>query len=218
MQRKRYFIILDDHPIFRQGLASLIELNDNFCSCTQAGTINEAIEALNKDVPDLILADIGISNQNGLNFICNIKRSYPELPVLIISTYDERIYAERSLKAGARGYIMKQAASSAVLHAIHTVLGGKIYISESMRDRLIENIVSPNHTNTLQPSDALSEREIDVLEYIGGGYGVSEIARFLYLSVKTINTYRDHIKEKLQLENAAEIRRFAIQWLQARSS
>lgn len=218
MRRVKRFILLDDHPVFREGLKSLIETNENYNVLAQAGTISEVLDNTNKYRPDCILADISLSKQNGLNFIRNMKKTSPDIPILVVSMFDERIYAERSLRAGARGYVMKQEPSFIILNAINTVLEGTIYLSESMRDRIIENLASSHHADTVYPIETLSEREKDVLEYIGGGYGVSEIARLLYLSVKTINTYRDHIKEKLQLDNAAEIRRFAIHWLQARSS
>lgn len=217
MREKKRFLILDDHPIFRDGLATLIESNDDYRVTAQAGTIAEAMDSLSASKPDIVLADISLPTENGLLFVRSVKKNYPDIPVLIISMHDEIIYAERSLGAGARGYVMKQEAASVMLTAIRTVLDGKVYLSEKMHERLMENLISAPKEDGTRTMATLTEREIDVLEYIGQGYSVSEIAKLLFLSVKTVNSYRDHIKEKLQLVNAAEIRRFAIEWLQTRT-
>ena len=217
MREKKRFMILDDHPVFRDGLATLIESVSDYRVTAQAGTIAEAMDSLCVSRPDIVLADISLPTENGLLFVRNVKKNYPEIPVLIISMHDETIYAERSLGAGARGYVMKQEASSVMLTAIRTVLEGKVYLSERMHERLMENLTFPPKEDGTRTMATLTEREIDILEYIGQGYSVSEIAKLLFLSVKTINSYRDHIKEKLQLINAAEIRRFAIEWLQTRT-
>jgi DNA-binding NarL/FixJ family response regulator len=136
--------------------------------------------------------------------------------VLIISMHDEVVYAERALKAGARGYVMKQEAASVVLDAIKTVLSGKIYVSAAMRDRLLETMFNKRESAEAAPVERLSDRELEVLERIGQGYGAAETAKALNLSVKTVNAYRDHIKAKLRLEGAGELRRYAVKWVQSR--
>jgi DNA-binding NarL/FixJ family response regulator len=217
MRGKTKFLVLDDHPVFRDGLVILIESNKDYRVVAQAGTIAEAMDSLRESRPDIILVDISLPTENGLLFVRSVKKNYPDIPVLIISMHDEIIYAERSLRAGARGYVMKQAASTVMLTAIRTVLEGKVYLSKAMQNRIMENMTAANIDDDTKTMSTLTEREIDILEYIGQGYSVSEIAKLLFLSVKTINSYRDHIKEKLQLVNAAEIRRFAIEWLQTRT-
>ncbi len=216
MPKKIKFLVIDDHPVFRQGLVALLESNKDYLVCGQAGTAEEAMDVINKNLPDIMLVDISLSRQNGLDLVRTFKGICPQIPVLIISMHDELIYAERSLKAGARGYVMKQEASSVMLEAIKTVLSGKIYLSETMHDRMLETMFTQKEENHTQLIERLSERELEVMEYIGQGYGITEIAGILNLSVKTVNTYRDHIKEKMQFDNAAQIRRFAVKWFQSR--
>jgi DNA-binding NarL/FixJ family response regulator len=153
---------------------------------------------------------------NGLDLVKTLKAAHPEMLVLIISMHDEVVYAERALKAGARGYVMKQEAASVVLDAIKTVLSGKIYVSAAMRDRLLETMFNRRESVETDSVARLSDREMEVLELIGQGYGAAETARALNLSVKTVNAYRDHIKDKLHLDGAGELRRFAVKWVQSR--
>ncbi|MBN1649097.1 MAG: response regulator transcription factor [Spirochaetales bacterium] len=216
MSKKIKFLVVDDHPVFRQGLVTLLESNKNYQVSGEAGTVEEAFDCISGVIPDIMLVDISLSHQNGLDLVRSLKVSHPDIPVLIISMHDELIYAERSLKAGARGFVMKQEASSVMLKAIATVLAGKIYLSDTMHERMLETIFSQKEENHIQLIERLSERELEVLEYIGQGYGIKEISNILNLSVKTVNTYRDHIKEKMQLKGAAEIRRFAVKWYQSR--
>ncbi|MBN2510651.1 MAG: response regulator transcription factor [Spirochaetales bacterium] len=210
-----HFLVVDDHPVFRKGLIVLIESIDTYKVTGQAGTVQEALDYLADSTPDIVLVDISLPDQNGLDLVRTIKGSRPAIPILIISMHDELIYAERALKAGASGYIMKQEASTVMLDAIETVLEGRIYVSNVMNERLLKTIFTNKDEKEIHPIERLSEREMEVLEYIGQGYGASEISDILNLSVKTINTYRDHIKEKLQLRGAAEVRRFAVKWFQS---
>jgi DNA-binding NarL/FixJ family response regulator len=210
------FLVLDDHPVFRQGLGALIRSDERYEVFAEVGTPEEALQALERGVPDIALVDISLVGHNGLDLVKTLKAAHPEMLVLIISMHDEVVYAERALKAGARGYVMKQEAASVVLDAIKTVLSGKIYVSAAMRDRLLETMFNKRESAEADSVERLSDRELEVLELIGQGYGAAETAKALNLSVKTVNAYRDHIKAKLRLEGAGELRRFAVKWVQSR--
>jgi len=212
------FLVVDDHPIFRQGLVALIRSNAGYRVCAEAGTVAESLSALESTVPDMALVDITLVGQNGLDLVKTLKAAHPEVLVLIISMHDEVVYAERALRAGARGYVMKQEAASVMLEAIETVLSGRIYVSATMRDRLLETMFNKREEPETPSVERLSDRELEVLELIGQGYGAAESAKMLNLSVKTVNAYRDHIKEKLRIEGAGELRRFAVKWVQSRDS
>jgi DNA-binding NarL/FixJ family response regulator len=160
--------------------------------------------------------DISLVGQSGLDLVRTLKAAHPSMLILIISMHDEVVYAERALKAGARGYVMKQEAASVMMDAIRTVLSGKIYVSTAMRDRLLETMFNRREETEAPSVERLSDRELEVLERIGQGYGAAEIARMLNLSVKTVNAYRDHIKEKLRVDGAGDLRRFAVKWVQSR--
>jgi DNA-binding NarL/FixJ family response regulator len=209
------FLVVDDHPIFRQGLVALIRSEERYVVCAEAGTANEAIEALEHSAPDIALVDISLVGQNGLDLVKTLRAAHPKVLVLIISMHDEAVYAERALRAGARGYVMKQEAASVMLDAISTVLSGKIYVSAAMRDRLLETMFSQREETESPTVERLSDRELEVLERIGQGYGAAEIARVLNLSVKTVNAYRDHIKDKLRINGAGDLRRYAVKWVQS---
>ena len=166
------FLVIDDHPVFRQGLVALIKSSDRYQVCGEAGSAPEALEALQHTVPDIALVDISLVGQNGLDLVRSLKASHPSMLILIISMHDEVVYAERALKAGARGYVMKQEAASVMLDAIQTVLSGKIYVSAAMRDRLLETMF--NRREDEAPTvERLSDRELEVLERIGQGYGTA---------------------------------------------
>ncbi len=195
---------------------ALIRSDDRYEVCAEAGTAAETLAALEQAVPDIALIDISLVGQNGLDLVKTLKAAHPEILVLIISMHDEVIYAERALKAGARGYVMKQEAASVMLDAIKTVLSGKIYVSATMRDRLLETMFSARDETESPSVERLSDRELEVLDLMGQGYGAAEIAKMLNLSVKTVNAYRDHIKEKLHIDGAGDLRRFAVKWVQSR--
>jgi DNA-binding NarL/FixJ family response regulator len=216
MARRVSFLVVDDHPVFRQGLVALIRSNERYEVSAEAGTAEEALAALERSVPDMALVDISLVGQNGLDLVKALKASHPDVLVLIISMHDEAVYAERALKAGARGYVMKQEAASVMLDAISTVLAGKIYVSAVMRDRLLENMFSQREEAETPSVERLSDRELEVLDLFGQGYGAAEIARVLSLSVKTVNAYREHIKEKLRIDDAGDLRKFAVKWVQSR--
>jgi len=212
------FLVVDDHPVFRQGLVALIRSDERYEVCAETGSAAETLAALERAVPDIALVDISLVGQSGLDLVKSLKASHPEIIVLIISMHDEVVYAERALKAGARGYVMKQEAASVMLDAITTVLSGKIYVSGAMRDRLLETMFSQREETEAPSVERLSDRELEVLELIGQGYGAAESAKVLNLSVKTVNAYRDHIKEKLRINGAGDLRRFAVKWVQSRDT
>lgn len=210
------FLVVDDHPVFRQGLVALVQSEQRYTVCAEAGSEAEALSSLEKAVPDVALVDISLVGKNGLDLVRTLKSSYPGILILIISMYDEVVYAKRALKAGARGYVMKQEAASVMLDAIRTVLSGKIYVSAAMRDRLLESVFTGQEEGEMACVEKLSDRELEVLGLVGQGYGATDIARMLNLSVKTVNAYADHIKEKLAIGGAGEMRRFAVKWVQSR--
>ncbi|MFI5387494.1 MAG: response regulator [Fimbriimonadales bacterium] len=218
MQEPVTFLVVDDHPVFRQGLVALIRSNERYQVCAEAGTAAESIAALEKGAPDIALIDISLVGQSGLDLVKRLKAAHPEMIVLIISMHDEVVYAERALKAGARGYVMKQEAASVMLDAIETVLSGKIFVSAVMRDRLLETMFTRREETEAPSVERLSDRELEVLELIGKGYGAAETAKVMNLSVKTVNAYRDQIKEKLRIVGAGALRRFAMKWVQNRDT
>jgi len=218
MSRPVTFLVVDDHPVFRQGLVALIRSDERYRVCAEAGSVEQAMATLEQGVPDIALVDISLTGQSGLDLVHRLKAAAPRVLILIISMHDEAVYASRALKAGARGYVMKQEAASVMLEAISTVLAGRIYVSSTMRDRLLETMFSDAADSQVPTVERLSDRELEVLEKIGQGYGAAEIAKTLNLSVKTVNAYRDHIKEKLRIDGAGDLRRFAVKWVQSRTT
>ncbi len=213
MNRLTKFVVVDDHPLFRQGLVSVIENNADFRVVGEATGISDAINLVNDTEPDIILVDISLHEENGLELVKTLKSIHPDVKALVVSMYDEIIYAASALKAGARGYVMKQEAASTLMEAIEVVLKGKIYLSHDMRERLLDSMVFQDSKQEMNPVEQLSVREMEVLRLLGHGYGVSEIAETLNLSSKTINVYRDNIKHKLSIPDARELRKFAIKWV-----
>jgi len=213
--KQHRIVIVDDHPIVRQGLAQLIEQEDDLHICGQAEDAHEAIRAIRELNPNLVIVDISLRTSSGIDLIKDIKAQFPALPVLTLSMHDEALYAERALRAGARGYIMKQEAPEEVVTAIRRVLAGTTYVSQGMAAKMVNKIVAGPGEKNASPVDRLSDRELEVFRLIGEGYGTREMAEKLYLSVKTIETYRAHIKEKLNLQDANELLRAAIRWANA---
>jgi len=201
-------LIVDDHPIVRQGLAELIDHESDLAVCGQADDSHGAIKAIKELNPTMAIIDISLKQTSGLELIKDIDS--------LLSMHDETLYAERALRAGAMGYIMKQEATENVIAAIRRILGGEIYVSDRMAARMVRKLVTgQTGTNTSQV-DSLSDRELEVFRLIGKGHGTRQISERLHLSVKTIETYRAHIKEKLNLVDAAELLQHAIQWVYSR--
>jgi DNA-binding NarL/FixJ family response regulator len=209
------FIIIDDHPLFRAGLQQLINQEKDFSVSIEANDAQEGLDRIAESLPDFAIVDISLKEMNGLELIKVLNAKYPEMLILVVSMHDEGLYAERSLKAGARGYIMKQEASKKVLTAIRQILDGKIYVSEKLHDKMLMGMVKGKSELDNNPIDKLSDREFEVFLLIGKGLGPIQIATELNLSVKTVETYRAHIKTKLMLENASELRKHAIKWIQS---
>jgi DNA-binding NarL/FixJ family response regulator len=207
-------VVVDDHPIVRQGLVQMVNREPDLEVCAEAETAAEALKAVAATKPDLAVVDLCLKGASGLELLKDLKVRHPKLPVLVLSMYDESIYAERALRAGARGYMMKEEAAEQVLVAIRRVLGGQIYLSEMMASRLLHLFVDGRADAGTSPTDRLSDRELEVFQLIGNGLGNSQIAAKLHLSTKTIETYRAHIKEKLHLQDSAELLRAAILWAQ----
>ena len=212
-ESKTKIVIVDDHPIVRQGLAELINHEDDLVVCGQAEEAPEAMGVIKAIKPDMVIVDILLKETSGMELIKDIKARYPNLAVLALSMHDESLYAERALRAGAKGYIMKAEATEKVIGAIRKILSGDIYLSEPMAAKLIHKLVGGRTKVGASAIDRLSDRELEVFRLIGQGYGTRQIAEKLHLSVKTIETYRAHIKEKLNLSDAAELLQYAIQWV-----
>jgi len=212
MSEKRRFLVVDDHPIFRHGVVALIQSDPRYVVVAEAGSVPEALTALETHHPDMALVDLSLGGQNGLELLRSARDRFPEVKVLVVSIHDETVYADRVLKSGARGYLMKQAAGSDLKDAIRAVLAGKVYLSPAAEDQMLESMYRNQEPHRSLISQ-LSDRELEVLEQLGRGYGASEIAGRLGLSVKTVGVYQDHIKRKLALETASDLRRYAIHWL-----
>ncbi|NBK22947.1 MAG: response regulator transcription factor [Spirochaetia bacterium] len=209
------FLIVDDHPLFRQGLVSVIENVRSYKVAAQATTIAEALTQLEQVQVQMALIDISLQQENGLELVKTLKATRPEIQCIVVSMYDEIIYASSALKAGARGYIMKQEAASSLLDAIALVLKGKVYLSPPMRERMLDTLLQPEANDEIEAVKLLSLREMEVLRLLGQGFGVSEIGQTLNLSVKTINVYRDNIRHKLSISDAGALRKFAIKWVKS---
>ncbi len=207
---KYKIMIVDDHPIMREGLAQLINHEKDLGICGQFEEATKAFEGIATLKPDIAIVDISLKGSSGIELLKNIKVHYPKLLVLVLSMHDESLYAERVLRAGASGYIMKQEATERVLVALRKVLNGEIYLSEKMSTKLMHQLVG-GRVSSGSLMERLSDRELEVFGLIGQGRGTREIAEQLHLSVKTIESHRAHIKEKLNLKNATELVHRAIQ-------
>jgi len=212
-RKKHRVVIVDDHPILRQGLAEIIEHEEDLEVCGQAEDAAEAMEAAASLEPDMLIVDISLKGSSGIELIKQIKAQYPAMPVLTLSAHAESLYAERALLAGARGYITKHEATDEVIKAIHRVLDGQIYLSSGIAETVVSRLAAAGSARGGSPIESLSEREQEVFGLIGQGHGTRQIADKLGLSVKTIETYRANIKEKLNLEDAHALTNYAIQWV-----
>src|SRR5438477_562801 len=209
-------VIVDDHPLFRKGLQEMIHSNGNFAVCGEAGDAAEAMTVIRKLKPDLAIVDLSLPGANGIELIKNIRAEFSKLPILVLSMHDESLYALRALRAGAEGYVMKHEAMANVIHAIHEVFNGRPYLSPAMAAQVITKFAQRQAEGEADAVERLSDRELEILELIGKGKEVREIAKLLHLSPKTVETHRAHIKDKLDLKNSREVARFALQWLDAR--
>jgi DNA-binding NarL/FixJ family response regulator len=210
-------LVVDDHPIVRFGLINFIDNDKDFCVCGEADNAHNALQAIQESAPDVAIIDIRLKGQSGIELIKNIKVRYPDLPVIALSMYDESVYAERLICAGAKGYIMKQEGCERVIEGLHQVVDGGIYVSDKIRSKMERNkYIEKKNRMYESPLDILSDRELEVFRLIGQGYGTRQIAKELFLGIKTIETYRAHIKSKLQLKDSSELVRYAIRWGQGK--
>jgi DNA-binding NarL/FixJ family response regulator len=211
--QSRGVFLVDDHPMLRQGLKELLDSMGLQC-CGEADDEPTALQEIPRRSPDLVIVDISLKKGDGLELIKKLKAQGCEAPALVSSMHDEKIYAERALHAGARGYISKDAPTETLIKAIKRVLDGGIYLSEAMSQRALQRVVDGDPELSQSPIDLLSDRELEVLELIGKGLATREIAERLGLSVKTIDTYRENLKTKLNLSTANELIRYAVIWTQ----
>ena len=210
--KKHKVFVVDDHPIVRQGLAMMINREPDLAVCGEAEDARTAIQLVTTAKPDILVVDISLNGPDGLELLKSIRVRYPDLPVLILSMHDESIYAERALRAGAQGYIMKQEATEKVLVALRRILSNEIYVSERIANRMLQRYIgSPNEGRPPSIAD-LTDRELEVFRLIGEGHSTRRIAEELHLSVKTVESYQAHIKEKLSLRSGRELVQHAIQW------
>ena len=215
--KKHGVLVVDDHPLFRKGVVQLLNDEPDIEVRAQAGTSAEALHAIRQNNVDLAVIDISLEGgPDGIELTKSIRAERPRLPILILSMHDETLYAERALRAGARGYVMKREALDQFITAVRTVLQGEIFISPSMSNRMVyDHIHGGDYSRS--PVDRLSDRELEILRLIGKGHDVRDIANGLHLSAKTVEAHRAHIKEKLNLSNAREVTRFATNWLMLQS-
>jgi DNA-binding NarL/FixJ family response regulator len=209
---KRRVFVVDDHPIVRQGLALLINQEPDLVVCGEAEEGEAALGTLTARRPDVVVLDISLPGPDGLELLKIIRATDATLPILVLSMHDESVYAERALRAGANGYIMKQEATDKVLVALRRILAGEVYVSERFAARLLGQMVSRPGQARRTPIASLSDRELEVFQLIGEGHGTRQIAEELHLSVKTVESYQAHIKEKLGLRSARELMQRAIEW------
>jgi DNA-binding NarL/FixJ family response regulator len=215
-KQKHRVVIVDDHPMMRQGLAQLINHETDLVTSCEADTAAQAIELINEHKPDLVLVDISLPDKNGLELIKDLRVYHPDLPVLVVSMHDEALYAERVLRAGGRGYIMKQEGGKLLMKAIRQVLSGQIYLSEKMSAKVLEIFSGRRAEAATSPAELLSDREFEVFQLIGEGKGTRQIAGHLHLSIKTVEVHRANIKQKLGLKTATDLVHYAIRWTESR--
>jgi DNA-binding NarL/FixJ family response regulator len=210
-QKKRIFIV-DDHPIVREGLTLMMNRQPDLMVCGEAEEAAGALQAISTTHPDFLIIDISLNGPDGLDLLKNIRVRFPGIPVLILSMHDESIYAERALRAGAQGYIMKQEASEKVLFAVRQILEKKVYVSDRIANRMLQQYITGADSGKNSPVAILSDRELEVFRLIGEGHSTRKIAEELHLSVKTVESYQAHIKDKLALKSGRELVQRAIQW------
>ena len=209
--RTRRVLIIDNHPIVREGLRRVIENEPDLMVCAEADTARDARIAIKEYAPEVIVADIGLNQGDGIELVRDVHAHHAQLPVLVLSSHDEAIYAERMLSVGASGYIMKQATSEQILHSLRRVLDGDIYVSECVGFNMIRKSAARGAASS-NPIDRLTDRELQILHLVGNGRSTRETARLLNLSVKTVESHRHRIKYKLNLNTGAQLVQYAINW------
>lgn len=212
MSEQARIVIVDDHPIVRHGVSRLLNREEDLIVSGEAENTATAIQLLEEDLPDVVLVDLVLDGESGLDLIHAIRERWPHLPVLVVSMHDAPDYLERVLKAGAQGFVNKKESIQRLADAIRRVLSGKVYIGENMMDVLARSLASDDDNEGDKRVSELSEREMEVLELIGQGYRPRQIAETLHVSPKTVNSHRENMKRKLDLDSTSELDRFAIRW------
>ncbi len=212
--QKHRIMIVEDHPVFRMGLRELINQEGDLVVCGEAEDAGQASKEIRRLEPGMVIVDISLKGRDGIDLIREVRSNNKDLPILVLSMHDESRFAERSLLAGAKGYIMKRETSSSVVEAIRCVLRGQIYLSEKIKGEILSRFVGGAHTYNKTPVDRLTDRELEVYRLIGRGLSTNDIAEKISLSTKTIGTYRERIKEKLNLKHASELIRHAMLWVE----
>lgn len=213
---RKQILVVDDHPMTRLGVTERIRIEPDLTVCADVGSAKEALAAVEKLAPDLVLVDLSMGERSGLELIKDLHALHPHVPVLVFSMHYETLYAERALRAGARGYIMKSEGAEKLIAAVRSVLSGAVYLSPVMRDRAVHRFAGGPAAARADNAAALSDREVEVFELIGQGLGTRQIAERLHLSTSTVETHRSHIKEKLSLGTATELVRAAVEWTAGR--
>ncbi len=217
MATNKQIYIVDDHPLMRKGLAMTIDKEMGYEVCGQAESAEEALADLVKLNPDAAVVDISLPGMNGIELIKNVLHQKPNLKILVVSRHDEELYAERALRAGAKGYLMKLEAAEILITALRQIINGGIYLSEKIGAKMIMKITSGNAAKSDNPLDLLSDRELEVFELTGKGLSTREIGEKLHISVKTVESHRANIKDKLQVETANDLMRHAVRWVEGTS-
>ncbi|MFH0975373.1 MAG: response regulator transcription factor [Spirochaetota bacterium] len=206
-------LIVDDHPILRQGIKRVLEKESDLVISGEAASANEAMEIINRDKPDVAIIDITLSgNVNGIDLIRSIKERFPDIYTLVLSMHSESIYAERAIKSGAHGYIMKEDAAKNIINAVRTVLNDELYLSSELSKKLLNKLIHKQGGSDLTIEN-LSNREFEIYQFIGNGFSTKEIANKLSLSIYTVESHKKNIKEKLRIKDSSELTRNAIQWV-----
>ena len=215
---RKKVLIVDDHPMMRDGLAALITAQPDLVVCGQAADAREAMRAIESLRPDLVLMDISLPGKSGLEAIKDIQALAPGLALLVISMHDESLYAERVLRAGARGYVMKQEGGKRIMDGVRVVLAGKVFVSEKMSARIMDAFTGHRGAEATSSVHGLSDREFEVFQLIGRGRSTKEIADQLHLSVKTVEVHRVNTKAKLKLATSPELVHYAVRWVESQSA
>ncbi len=211
---KARILIVDDHTIVRQGIAQLVNREPDLDVCVEAGDADSAVAVLRETAVDLAIVDISLPGTSGIELVKLIRDSHPQLPVLVMSMHDEALYSDRAFRAGAKGYVMKQEATEKLLAAIRKILNGGVYVSDRMQTVMVQRFLNSGVDETVSFIDNLTDREFEILRMIGQGLTVAEIADKLGRSAKTVEAHRANLREKLGLKRAAELARFATQWVE----
>ena len=214
-KKRRKILIVDDHPLMREGFAKLVNQQSDLTVCCEASSAEEALEFVSGDEPDLMVTDITLPGKDGIELIKDLKSMHPDFLILVLSMHDESIYAERCLRAGARGYLMKQESSTNVLSAMRKILDGGVYVSDQLSAKILEIFSGSKPTSRRSPIEALTDREFEIYQAIGKGQNVKEIASRLHISQKTVEAHRANIREKLQLASANELTIHAVRWIES---